>query len=238
MCIGFVQDAPASDLNKEKRWREQIIDAILDGEPVDLNNGRHDFLAIYTEGDGSRETGLIIMHGIGIHPDYPSVVNPLRVGLTEKGWSTLSLQLPVLPNEATGEDYGPLIPQAASRIQAGIEHLKQAGLKRVVIVAHSLGTIMAGHALANNTVEISGFVAIGMGAGGARYLKSIQVPILDLYGSNDQPGVIGSAQLRQSAAASNRDYTQIAAKDADHFFNDQEDELIRLIANWLDTRAK
>jgi len=238
LCIGFVQAALASDLDKEKRWREQIVDAILDGEPVDLNDGQHDFLAIYTEGDGSRKTGLIIMHGTGIHPDYPSVINPLRVGLAEKGWPTLSLQLPILANEAEDKAYAPLIPQATPRIKAGIEYLKKAGLQRIIIIAHSLGTTMAGHALSSNAVSVDGFVAIGMGTAGVQYLKSIDVPVLDLYGSNDLAGVVRSALQRQSASAQNRDYTQISAKDADHFFNDKEDELIELIADWLDKRAK
>lgn len=238
LCTCVTQAALASDLNKEQRWREQIVDAILDGEPVDLNNGQHDFLAIYTEGDGSRKTGLIIMHGTGIHPDYPSVINPLRVGLAEKGWSTLSLQLPVLANEAEDKDYVPLIPQAAPRIKAGIEYLNKAGLQRTIIIAHSLGTNMAGHALATNAVSVNGFVAIGMGTAAAQHLKSIHVPVLDLYGSNDLAGVVRSALQRQSASARNKDYTQVSVMDADHFFNDKEEELISLIASWLDKRAK
>jgi len=228
----------ASDLKKEKRWRDQIVDALMDGEAIDLHDGQHSFLAIYTKGDGSHKTGLIIMHGTGIHPDYPSVINPLRVGLSEKGWNTLSLQLPVLPNEADMKDYEPLIPQAATRIKSGVEYLKQTGNKHIVIIGHSLGSTMAAHALAKNDMGISGFIAIGMGATGAHYLKSISIPVLDLYGSNDLAGVVNSDLKKLSAAAHNSDYTQIIAKDADHFFNGQEDELINLTNNWLDNQAK
>jgi len=227
----------ASDLEKEKRWRDQIVDSLMDGEAVDLPDGQHNFLAIFTEGEGTRKTGLIIMHGIGVHPDYPTIVNPLRVGLAEKGWNTLSLQLPVLPNEATGKDYEPLIPQASPRIKSGIEYLKQAGNKNIIIIAHSLGTVMAGQALANNSMGISGFIAIGMGSSGAHYLKSINIPVLDIFGSNDQPDVVASELQKLTAASSNPDYTQIIAKDADHFFNDQEDELIEHITQWLNDRT-
>lgn len=228
----------ASDLEKEKRWRDQIVDALMDGEAIDLHDGQHNFLAIYTAGESNRKTGLIIMHGTGIHPDYPNVINPLRVGLAEKGWNTLSLQLPVLPNEADMKDYEPLIPQAATRIRSGIEYLKQAGNEHVFIIGHSLGSTMAAHALAKNDMGVSGFIAIGMDGADAHYLKSISIPVLDLYGSNDLASVVNSDLKKLSAAAHNNDYTQIITKDADHFFHSQEDELNNLINNWLDDRAK
>ena len=38
----------ASDLAKEKRWAEQIEEALLDGEMVYLNDGTNDFLSIDT----------------------------------------------------------------------------------------------------------------------------------------------------------------------------------------------
>jgi len=237
MCL-ITPGTYASDLEKEKRWRDQIVDSLMDGEAIDLHDGQHNFLAVFTKGASTRKTGLIIMHGIGVHPDYPTVVNPLRVGLAENGWNTLSLQLPVLPNEAEGKDYEPLIPQAAPRIKSGIEYLKQAGNEHVIIIAHSLGTVMAGQALAKDSMGVSGFIAIGMGSWGAQYLKSINIPVLDISGSNDQPDVVASELQKLSAATDNPDYTQIIAKDADHFFNEQEDDLIEHITQWLDDRVK
>jgi pimeloyl-ACP methyl ester carboxylesterase len=222
----------ASDLAKEQRWREQVVDAILDGEAVDLNDGKNDFLAIYTEGENGHKIGLIILHGIGVHPDHPMVVNPLRVGLAEKGWSTLSIQLPVLANEATSEDYAPLIPDAAPRIQAAIDYLKAADYKKIIIVAHSLGTLMASDALAKNKVSVDAFVAIGMG-NGADNLKKINIPMLDIYGSQDLENVVRGAAKRRVAADHNKHYTQIRARDADHFFNDKEAALIELVDKWL-----
>lgn len=229
-CLNSV--SLASDLAKEARWREQVVDAILDGEVVDLNDGDNDFLGIYTEGSNGHKKGLIIMHGIGVHPDHPAVINPLRVGLSEKGWSTLSIQLPVLPNEATSRDYAPLIPEAAPRIQAAIDFLKKAGNKKIILVAHSLGTVMASYALASNKVSVDAFVAIGMGSGVDK-LKAIDIPVLDIYGSQDQDNVLDSAARRLAASEHNMRYTQIMTRDADHFFNDQEEELIELIDEWL-----
>ena len=73
----------ASDLAKEKRWADQVVDAILDGEAVWLNDGTSDFLGIYTEAAEDKGRSVIVMHGTGIHPDWQQVIQPLRVGLTE-----------------------------------------------------------------------------------------------------------------------------------------------------------
>jgi hypothetical protein len=237
-CLLFGSGLQASDLAKEQRWREQIVDAILDGEPVDLNDGQNDFLTIYTEGDEANKTGVIIMHGIGIHPDYPTVVNPLRVGLAERGWHTLSLQLPVLPNEAEGKDYEPLIPEAVPRIKAGIDFLKEQGMNKIAIVAHSLGTWMAGYAIQHEGIEIVTYVAIGMNVPAIDSIPSVKVPMLDLYGSNDLPEVVNNAAKRKSAASKNPQYQQVMTKGADHFFNGLEAQLISTVDDWLRQHAR
>ena len=85
----------ASDLAKEKRWADQVVDAILDGEAIWLNDGKSEFLGIYTEAEENKDRAVIVIHGTGIHPDWPQVVQPLRVGLTEHNWNTLSIQMPV-----------------------------------------------------------------------------------------------------------------------------------------------
>lgn len=237
-CLLFASNVQASDLAKEQRWREQVVDAILDGEPVDLNDGKNDFLSIYTEGNEDNKTGVIIMHGIGIHPDYPTVVNPLRVGLAESGWHTLSLQLPVLPNEAEGKDYEPLIPEATPRIKAGIDYLKEQGMNKIAIVAHSLGTWMAGYAIEKGGVEVVTYVAIGMNIPAIESIPAIRVPMLDLYGGNDLPEVVDNAGKRKSAASQNKQYQQTMTSGADHFFNGLEDELITTVDDWLQKYAR
>ena len=60
----------ASDLEKEKRWADQVVDAIIDGEAVWLNDGKNNFLGIYTEAEEDKNRAVIVMHGTGIHPDW------------------------------------------------------------------------------------------------------------------------------------------------------------------------
>ena len=113
----------AADLNREKRMADEIVDAILDGEVVYLNANDHEFLSIYTEADESGEAvrgTAIILHGRGFHPDWQDAINPLRVGLAESGWNTLSVQMPVLEKQAKYYDYLPLFAEAIPRIEAAI----------------------------------------------------------------------------------------------------------------------
>ena len=112
----------ASDLEKEKRWADQVVDAILDGEPVWLNDGNSNFLGIYTEAEEDKGRAVIVMHGTGIHPDWQQVIQPLRVGLTEFNWNTLSIQMPVLANDAEYLDYAPLYEEVAPRVDNPIKY--------------------------------------------------------------------------------------------------------------------
>ena len=100
----FSMPANAADIEREKRLASEIVDSIMDGDAEYLLAGEHQFLAIYTEAEDPRG-GVIIMHGRGFHPDWIDVANPLRAGLAEAGWNTLSIQMPVLDKEAKYYDY-------------------------------------------------------------------------------------------------------------------------------------
>ena len=128
LCIaasGTTADQAGSgvpDLVREQRMAQQIVDAILDGDPVDLQtrDGLR-FLGIHTRSVNTPAKGtVIILHGRGFHPDWDNVVQPLRVGLTESGWDTLSIQLPVLAKNAMYFDYVEIFDAANPRIEAAI----------------------------------------------------------------------------------------------------------------------
>ena len=246
VALGYLSAAEiafASNLAKEKRWADQIVDSLIDGEAVWLKADRQPFLAIYTEAsEGEPLGGAIILHGIGIHPDWPQVVHPLRVRLPEHGWSTLSLQMPILPNEAKNEEYAPLFDEVAPRIEAGVQFLKAQGIKELAIVAHSMGATMASYYLTGNEREVNGFVAIGMSAGSKdprmdnnASFRRISISMLDLYGSLDLDGVIRASSARASIAQKkgNKAYKQIRVEGADHFFEGKEDELVDVVRDWL-----
>jgi pimeloyl-ACP methyl ester carboxylesterase len=240
--------AQSSDLAKEKRWADQVVDAIFDGEPVTLKDGELGFLAIYTPSSIHNTTdAAILLHGLGVHPDWDQVIRPLRLGLPEKGWATLSLQMPILANGVGYEEYAPLFKEVPGRIEAGINYLKQNGAKRIVIISHSLGAAMGAYYLANNQPDlVTGFVGIGMSGGGkitemdnVVLLKSVNVPVLDIYGENDLDSVLASANSRKQSitgrkiSSSNPISMQKMVSGADHFFDGKNDELLEEVFTWL-----
>lgn len=241
----LVGSAPASDTDKEKRWADQIVDSLVDGDAEWLEADGHKFLAIFTEDQtGEPKGGAIIVHGIGVHPDWNEVIYPLRTELPNHGWSTLAIQMPVLPNEAEVKDYVPLIKEAAPRIKAAVEFLKSKNIEPVVVIAHSLGATMTSATLSEQgDLGLRGFVAIGMSGSGldpqldtTAQLPNVKIPILDVYGSRDLDTVLDAVQPRAAAMrkAGGTNYRQLQIEGADHFFVGVEDELVRRVYGWLE----
>lgn len=230
------------DLARESRMADEIVDAILDGEPVWLDADGTEFLSIFTEASEAKGA-VIILHGRGFHPDWVDTVNPLRVGLVEEGWTTLSLQMPVLEKDAKYYDYRPIFPKAFPRIETGIEYLANGGYKNIVLLAHSCGVHMA-MAWLNTAGDslISAFIGLGMGATDYQQpmakplaLEKLKVPILDLYGANEYPAVIRMApdRLARITEAGNINSRQIMLEGAGHYFTDQDDALTGEVSRWL-----
>ncbi len=232
----------ASDLTKEKRWADQVVEAILDGEEVWLNDGHSDFLGIYTEAEEDKSRAVIVMHGTGIHPDWQQVVQPLRVGLTEHNWNTLSIQMPILANDAEYTAYAPLYDEVAPRINAAIKYLNDQGSKNILLISHSQGSAMTAYYLSTNKNKVKGFVAISMPAfaedrrmNSLLSLEKITIPVLDLYGTDDLEGILSSVESRAAAAkkAGNKNYLQIKIT-GNHFYDGQDELLVETVAKWLD----
>mgnify|MGYP001604024853 CR=1 FL=1 len=233
----------SSDLAKEKRWASQVVDSLMDGEAEMLNDGNSEFLGIYTQAAEDKGRAVIVMHGTGIHPDWQQVIQPLRVGLIEHGWHTLAIQMPILHNEAEYIEYAPLYDEVAPRIEAAIKFLKDNGVNNIVLIGHSQGASMPAYSLSKNGHDVTGFVAIGMGAyaddermNSIKALEKIKLPVLDLFGSEDLDAVLSSVDGRAAAAktAGNNNYTQVKVADANHMFDGKEDALLEAVAGWLD----
>jgi len=242
ICLNSI--AFSSDLAKEKRWADQIVDGLIVGDAVQLKASGQEFLGIYAEHETDKANGaVIVLHGSGVHPDWPDVVQPLRSELPSHGWATLSLQLPVLPNEADYKDYAPLFSEVPARIKAGIAHLRKNKYKNIIIVAHSMGSSMAASHLAKDPSGITAFAAIGMSvhtgtdphAGNLAALEKIKLPVLDLYGSQDLEAVLNSVDDRAQASrkAGNPNYRQVKVTGANHFFQGLEADLVRRVKSWL-----
>lgn len=238
------QSVLASDLAREERLAEQFEDLIFDAEVVYLKSGDHEFRNIYLETETEPAKGaVIILHGRGYHPDWKKVAKPLRKGLAEKGWTTFSMQMPVLDKQAKYYDYISIFPEAFPRIEAGIDFLKEQGYEKIVLIAHSCSAHMGMAWIdANRFRDIDAFVGIGMGAVDYQQpmekpmpLDKISVPILDVYGSVEYPAVVRGAPQRLEfiKRAGNKKSKQIRVPDADHYFTDQDEALLEVVSEWM-----
>lgn len=226
-----------ADYAREQRWADEITPAILVGDPVQLALpvGRK-FLGIYAPNSKAR-AGVVLVHGLGMHPDW-SVVHPLRSQLSEQGYATLSLQMPVLAAEARGDRYPPLFPEAAARIAAGIAFLRSKGHQKIAVVSHSYGARMTNVLLNQpDAPAISAWIAIGI-IGEYTRPETFKAPVLDLYGEHDFPEVLELAVRRADAIRNVRGSAQIRVAGADHFFYGMDNELVRNVKLFLDRATK
>jgi len=237
--------ATTSNLEREKYWAEQVVDSVMVGEAVWLPNRGHKFLALYAPPAQASNTAVILIHGRGVHPGW-GFIEKLYRDLNETGYHTLSLQMPILGNEAKFSTYGPTFPEAYERIDAGIRYLRtrQPKLQRVFLVGHSSGAMTAvAYAARQQNPFLVGVGAIGLStlSGGpdimqpAIMLKRLQMPVLDIFGSNDLAEVLDFAAARKEAAesAGNQRYREIRVKGADHFFSEGYPTLLTHLRSWL-----
>ncbi|MFK5913180.1 MAG: DUF3530 family protein [Woeseiaceae bacterium] len=236
----------ASDLQREKRLANEIVDSILDGEPVYLQAGKHKFLSIYMESESKNPKGtVILLHGRGYHPNWKDVIHPLRIGLPDSGWHTLSIQMPVLTKDAKYYDYVPLFKESFPRIESAIKFIKSKNINNIILIAHSCGAHM-GMAWLDKTrgKDINAYIGIGMGATDLKQymakpfsLDKLKIPILDIYAKNDYRAVIKMAPERLSMIKSTgiMKSKQVVIPDANHYFTDRDEALLNTISSWLNT---
>jgi pimeloyl-ACP methyl ester carboxylesterase len=250
MLLLFVGNANAggkSDLAKEKRWEEQIVPSLMVGEDIKLKADGVEFLALYAEPTTEQSKGAVILiHGRGAHPAWPDVIEPLRMQLPDYGWHTLSLQMPVLKNEAEDKDYPPLFPEVPARVQAGVDFLKSKGIRNIVISGHSTGAVMASYYLAtikDPAVKVFAIVSGGFGVPKDTYMDSMEnfkklknVDILDIYGSEDRKMVLKVVSKRKMVGPKlfGSRYHDIKIEGAGHFYRERTDQLLNQLKSWLD----
>lgn len=226
-----------ADYAREQRWADEITPAILVGDPVQLTlpAGRK-FLGIYAP-NGKAQAGVVVVHGLGVHPDW-GLINPLRSLLSEQGYATLSVQMPVLATEARGDQYPPTFAEAAERIAVAVNYLRGKGHQKIAIVSHSLGARMTNVFLNQaDAPAINAWVAIGI-SGEYTQPEKFKAPVLDLYGEKDLPAVLDNAAKRAAAIRKIRGSAQVSVAGADHFFNGMDQELLRNVKLFLDRSTK
>jgi pimeloyl-ACP methyl ester carboxylesterase len=220
------------DYAREARWAREIEPSVVVGEVVYLATpSQPRVLALYTK-VADAKGGVIVVHGIGVHPDW-ELIGGLRTGLADAGFTTLSVQMPVLAADALRDDYDAIIPLAAERIGVAIAWLKRRGVERVAIVAHSLGAAMSNAYLGSSSAEkIDAWVVIGMGVA---FGVPPRQPVLDVEAQSDFPQVRDSALWRATKLPIDACSRHIVIAGANHFMENRQKELLAAIVPFLDS---
>jgi pimeloyl-ACP methyl ester carboxylesterase len=230
LLIASTSALAAPDYAREKRWKDEITPGIVVGDPVYLEqkNG-HKFLGIYTEANKAR-MGVVVAHGMGLHPDW-GMIGTLRQRLVDHGYTTLSIQMPVLAAGAQFDAYPAVFPDAAERLGLAVAYLKGKGYKRIAIASHSNGSRMTQVFMSKNPPHVHAWAALSLTRGDT--FDGVKVPVLDLYGEKDLPHVL-SAAIKRKASFRNPASKQRAIPDADHFFARHEEEMVDAVKDFLD----
>jgi len=233
VLIFFSALASAQDYEREQRWADQTLPALMVGnaEWLQQKNG-HRFLALYTEAKSARGAA-IIAHGRGWSPDF-ELYGSLRIKLADAGYTTLSIQLPVLGGSGKLGDYIPLYPDASERFQLAADFLKSRGYRNIAIVSHSLGATMANQYLIKTEDRAVGAWAFIGIINGLEEMFRITIPVLDVFGSKDWEIARLGADERRRQIMKVKDSEQVIVPEAEHFFEGKEGELAGIVVKFLD----
>jgi len=235
--LAVAQQQP-SDYAREKRWAEQVVPTLVSGEAVWLEAPRTEkFLGIYTEAP-SAKGAIILAHGLGVHPDY-GVIGELRTRLAEAGYTTLSVQMPVLAAEAPAARYPVLFWEADARFAGAMSYLRRKRYDKIWVISHSMGSRMANHYIsAHPQVPLAGWISLSISSGDLGPFKRIKFPVYDVYAESDLEAVLKGAPKRAETLKRMRGSSQTMMFGTDHFFAKKEKELVSLIRLLLEGEKK
>ncbi len=231
---GFAS-AETADYAREKKWADEVVPGLVVGDPVYLQTprGHHKFLTLFTPAKDPNKAALVV-HGMGIHPDW-GMVGTLRTELADRGFTTLSIQMPIMAADAKSDAYPPTFPEAAERIAEAVGFLKAKGYTQLAIVSHSMGSRMSGVYMAGKPdSSIKSWASLGLSYGDYAALK---LPVLDLYGENDLPLVLKNAAQRKKSLAAKHSVQKVIAR-TDHFFTGHEPAMVEAVAVFLGETLK
>jgi pimeloyl-ACP methyl ester carboxylesterase len=224
----------AADYAREKKWADEVVPGVVVGDPVYLEQADgHKFLTIYTPVKDAK-AALVIVHGRGVNPDW-GLIGALRSELPDHGYTTLSVQMPVLENSANDSAYLATFPDAVQRLHIAVDFLKAKGYTKIGLVSHSMGSRMSARYITDKPdAAVQAWVAIGMSER-VDYSKT-SVAVLDLYGEHDLPAVLKTARARNASLQGKAGSTQQQVAHADHFFDNMDAQLVDAVAKYLDQR--
>ena len=233
-CLLACGHAAAQDYEREARWAEQTLATLVEGEAVRIAQAKgHQFLGLWQPAKQPRGA-VIIAHGRGWAPDY-DLYGALRIKLAEAGYSTLSIQMPVLLGTAKIGDYLPTFGDAAERLSLAADWLRgarqQQTCDRVAQPGRDDGEPLPDHAQRRE----------GAGVGLHRHhqrawrtCSASRFRCSTSTAARDWTVTIVGADERRKQIERIAGSQQVVVEGAMHFFEGQQDQLMQIIVGFLD----
>jgi alpha/beta superfamily hydrolase len=229
--LAAIAAAAAPDYARETRWAQEVAPQVVVGDVVWLAlPDRPRVLALYTEPAAPAKGAVIVVHGQGVHPDW-NLIGALRTDLAERGYATLSVQMPVLAADAPRDDYGELFGDAGDRLAAALAWLHAKGYARVAVVSHSLGAAMVDAWLARaSTPAVQAWAPVGMLVA---FAKPPRLPVLDVVAARDIPMALANAKRRAHQLPRDGCSIGVTVDGTDHYFEGATTALADKVAAFL-----
>lgn len=238
--------AVAPDAAREKAIADRLASLVAPEEILWLDVDGAKVLALYAEQTTAQPKGAaVILHGMDGTPDRGALIHLLRTELPDSGWSTLAVQLPVLPPGSPRAAYAGTLEAAGKRIAAAVAYLKSRQLRNIVVVGHELGAAAAvrfasgGGVQALAALSLSAVEDILAPAELADAIGKLTMPVLDLDGTDLAAAREQLANRRLSAArkAGNSRYAQAVLAGTDEAFSGVAEAVLARLRGWLDKAA-
>ena len=239
ICLGSCSLLPrviTPDYARETSLNYQSESTSFDSEFTTLlSNKGEKFNLLYHE-DESKDQAILLLHGRGLYPNEPLVMNPL-IEILNKEYNVYSIQLPVLKKNATYSEYVKLFSYSDSRIKKTLNYIETTSSK-VIVLAHSCGAHMLSSFLKKYQNKIHKVILISAGA-----VDKDQTPlpyydyslfdgqILNILGDKDHNSVKHFAEYILSLNIKN--FQNIIISDAGHYYKGKISSLATQVNKWL-----
>ena len=239
LCIGSCSLVPriiTPDYARETSLNYQSVSTSFDAEfRTLLSNDGEKFNMLYHE-DESKDQAILLLHGRGLYPNEPLVMNPL-IEILNKEYNVYSIQLPVLKKNATYSEYVKLFSYSDSRIKKTLNYIETTSSK-IIVIAHSCGAHMLSSFLKKHQHKIHKVILISAGA-----VDKDQTPlpyydyslfdgqILNILGDKDHNSVKHFAEYILSLNIKN--FQNIIISDAGHYYKGKISSLATQVNKWL-----
>ncbi len=237
-----VVDAPQKgtpDFERELRWRNEILPSLVVGDPVDLMVGGRQVLALLAKGKPELPA-IVLVHGVGVHPDH-GLIGVLRANLNDMGYTTLSIQMPVLAKEVSeAAQYAAVFSHSTARLVEAANYLVREKLNNsgIVLLSHSMGSWMSNVYLQETpSVPYLAWVCLSI-TGRIGSTGEHRLPILDVQAENDLDPVKRGSWLRAIKVLSHPGSKRVEIAGTNHFYEKQEPALVKEIDLFLKSMPK